>query len=231
MLTKPHHQLFAVHRLEANTARPRPETPPAPESKPAKLRSERTAVASPLITTETLSTILISLAAIAVVLALLGYFVPGARKWAGVSLAFPGLLLCLYGYATAVYIAFTEDDFYGWLFLLFPFYAAYYVVSRWDEMRSRLIMVGVGLVLLTIGGQFLEADRARDAERQRRKLWRTPDQPAPGWAVAPRAGTSAVRSGPVHDAPGVDSQVVIERRKYVLEGNGAILGVTGRLVG
>ena len=83
-------------------------------------------------------------------LALVGYFVPGVRKWLPAwPWRCPGLLLCLYGYASAVYIAFTEDDLYGWLFLLFPFYAAYYVVSRWDEMRSRLIMVGVGLALLT----------------------------------------------------------------------------------
>jgi hypothetical protein len=116
----------------------------------------------PVENTRMLPTILISLAAIAVVFAVVGYSVPGARKTAGVAFALPGLLLCLYGYATAVYIAFTEDDFYGWLFLLFPFYAAYYVVSRWDEMRSRLIMVGVGLALLAVGGNLLEADRARE---------------------------------------------------------------------
>ncbi len=137
-----------------NRARPRTQT-----GKTAKRKKRGR---EPVITTETLSKILIGLAAIAVVIALLGYFVPGARKWAGVSLALPGLLLCIYGYATAVYIAFTEDDFYGWLFLLFPFYAAYYVVSRWDEMRSRLIMVGIGLALLTVGGKFLEADRASE---------------------------------------------------------------------
>ncbi len=110
----------------------------------------------------TLPTLLVSLGAIAVVLIVVGYFVPSARRLSGLALALPGLLLCLYGYATAVYIAFTEDDFYGWLFLLFPFYAAYYVVSRWDEMRSRLIMVGLGLALLAVGGSFLEADRARE---------------------------------------------------------------------
>jgi hypothetical protein len=112
--------------------------------------------------TGTLPTLLVSLGAIAIVLVVVGYFVPSARRFSGVALALPGLLLCLYGYATAVYIAFTEDDFYGWLFLLFPFYAAYYVVSRWDEMRSRLIMVGLGLALLAVGGNFLEADRARE---------------------------------------------------------------------
>ena len=105
--------------------------------------------------------IIISLIAVAVMLALVAVFVPGARKPVGVALALPGLLLCLYGYASGIYIAFTEDDLYGWLCLLFPFYAAYYIVSRWDEMRSRLIMVGVGLTLLAVGGRFLEADLAR----------------------------------------------------------------------
>jgi hypothetical protein len=106
--------------------------------------------------------LLVILGVIAIVLVVVGYFVPSARRLSGLALALPGLLLCLYGYATAVYIAFTEDDFYGWLFLIFPFYAAYYVVSRWDEMRSRLIMVGLGLALLAVGGNFLEADRARE---------------------------------------------------------------------
>ena len=107
------------------------------------------------------STVIFSLAAIAVVLALVAVLVPGVRKPVGIALALPGLLVCLYGYATAVYIAFTEDDLYGWLFLLFPFYAAYYIVTRWDEMRSRVVMIVIGLTLLAIGGRFLEADRAR----------------------------------------------------------------------
>jgi hypothetical protein len=110
-----------------------------------------------------LPVILMSLAAFVVVLSLLGAFVPSIRWPVGVALTVPGLLLCLYGYASGVYIAFTEDDFHGWLCLLFPFYAAYYLVSRWDDMSSRLIMVVVGLVLLGIGGRMLEAEFARAA--------------------------------------------------------------------
>ena len=109
---------------------------------------------------------LISVGVVAVVLALLTVLMPTARKPVGVAIALPGLLLCLYGYASAVYIAFTEDDLYGWLCLLFPFYAAYYVVSRWDDMRSRLIMVVAGLVMLTIGGRMLEADRVAEESKK-----------------------------------------------------------------
>jgi hypothetical protein len=101
---------------------------------------------------------LITLAALAIVLTLLAVFVPGTRKFVGVTVAVPGLLLCLYGYASGAYIAFTEDDLFLWLYILIPCYSAYYCVSRWDEMRSRLVMVVVGLTLLTIGGRILEAD-------------------------------------------------------------------------
>jgi hypothetical protein len=108
---------------------------------------------------------MIILAAVCAVVALVGVFVPAVRVPIGVALALPGALLCLYGYATGAYIAFTEDDLHGWLFLLFPFYAAYYLVSRWDDMSSRLIMVVVGLVLLGIGGKILEAEVARAIAR------------------------------------------------------------------
>ena len=70
--------------------------------------------------------------------------------------ALAGLIVFLYGYGSGAYIAFTEDDLYGWLYLLFPPYAAYYFVSRWDEMSSRLVMLIVGLVLLAGGGRLLE---------------------------------------------------------------------------
>jgi hypothetical protein len=111
-----------------------------------------------------LPVILISLAAVAVVLAFLAVFVPSARWAVGMAIALPGLVLCLYGYATGVYVAFTEDDLYGWLFLIFPFFAAYYLVTRWEEMSSRVIMIVAGLVLLAIGGRMLEAEFVRAAE-------------------------------------------------------------------
>ena len=107
------------------------------------------------------SGVLVSLAVIAVLSAIVAVFIPILRTPVGVALALPGLLLCLYGYATGVYIAFSEDDLHGWLFLLIPFYAAYYIVSRWDDMYTRVIMVVAGLTLLAIGGRFLESDRAK----------------------------------------------------------------------
>jgi hypothetical protein len=96
-----------------------------------------------------------------VIVIFLATFVPVARVPIGIALALPGVLLCLYGFASGAYIAFTEDDLHGWLYLLFPFYAAYYLVSRWDDMSSRLIMVVLGLVLAGVGGRMLEGEVAR----------------------------------------------------------------------
>jgi hypothetical protein len=95
----------------------------------------------------------------AVVLVVLAVFVPGTRMNVGRGLALAGLILFVYGYGSGAYIAFTEDDLYGWLYLLFPPYTAYYFVSRWDEMSSRLVMLVVGLALLTGGGRLLEMER------------------------------------------------------------------------
>jgi hypothetical protein len=106
---------------------------------------------------------LIGLAGVVLVLVILAFLVPGTRTNVGRAVALVGLILFVYGYASGAYIAFTEDDLYGWLYLLFPPYAAYYFVSRWDEMSSRLAMLVVGLTLLTGGGRLLESERPADA--------------------------------------------------------------------
>jgi hypothetical protein len=102
---------------------------------------------------------LIGLTGVALVLVIVALFVPGTRINIGRAVALAGLVLFVYGYGSGAYIAFTEDDLYGWLYLLFPPYAAYYFVSRWDEMSSRLVMLIVGLTLLSGGGMLLEMER------------------------------------------------------------------------
>ena len=195
--------------------------------------------------------ILITMAALVILLILLAAIAPSTRKIVGMAIALPGLLLCVYGYASGAYIAFTEDDLYLWLYILIPCYAAYYYVSRWDEMRSRLAMVVVGLILLSIGGQMLKADLVpKDAGKAGAALSVSPGR---GFAEMrlplPRAGLITAASDHFADGllffeeehraaasvsdggAGVDTKVVVERGEDVLEGDGAILGVTGRLVG
>ncbi len=106
---------------------------------------------------------LVGLTGVALVLVIVALFVPGTRINIARAVALAGLVLFVYGYGSGAYIAFTEDDLYGWLYLFFPPYAAYYFVSRWDEMSSRLVMLVVGLTLLVGGGRLLEMERPVDA--------------------------------------------------------------------
>jgi DNA-directed RNA polymerase subunit RPC12/RpoP len=106
---------------------------------------------------------LIGLTCVAVVLVILAIFVPSTRMNVGRGIALTGLILFVYGYASGCYIAFTEDGLYGWLYLIFPPYAAYYFLSRWDEMSSRLVMIVIGLTLLVGGGRLLEFEHPVDA--------------------------------------------------------------------
>ena len=118
----------------------------------------------------------------------------------GRAVALAGLIIFLYGYGSGAYIAFTEDDLYGWLYLIFPPYAAYYFVSRWDEMSSRLVMLIVGLAMLAGGGRLLETARALPTRATKEAIAAPPELMLPfrstrGSAGARRAGTSAGRSG------------------------------------
>jgi hypothetical protein len=121
-------------------------------------------------------------AAIVVVIALLSLAVlpPVGLKAVGIVFAAAGLVLTLYGYFTGAYIAFTEDSLYCMLYLLIPLYTAYYVFSRWDEMRSRLALVLVGLALLSVGGKLLETGVARSGPAKAEAAWAAPPIPESG---------------------------------------------------
>jgi hypothetical protein len=123
----------------------------------SSLRRARDSARSPLALLS--GTSLIGLGCVVFVLVLIAVFVPGARLNIGRAIALAGLILFFYGYGSGAYIAFTEDDLYGWLYLLFPPYAAYYYISRWDEMNSRLVMLILGLAMLAGGGHLLEMER------------------------------------------------------------------------
>ncbi len=86
---------------------------------------------------------------------------PAGLMAGGMVFAIAGLILTLYGYGSGAYIAFTEDSLHGMLYLIIPLYTAYYVLSRWDEMRSRLAIVLVGLAFLAVGSKLMETGNAR----------------------------------------------------------------------
>ena len=77
-------------------------------------------------------------------------FVPRGVVVAGSAMILLGMAMVLVGYAAGAYGAFCEDFLYGFFYLVIPLYTAYYLVTRWDDLRGwfALSTAGVGLVLL-----------------------------------------------------------------------------------
>ena len=141
---------------------------------------------------------LIGLAVVVAVLVCIAVVVPDTRMNVGRLVALVGLVLFVYGYGSGAYIAFTEDDLYGWLYLLFPPYAAYYFVSRWDEMRSRLVMLARRLGSARRWRAVARGGTPRRCGRQRRNRRAALTDNVAGFAV--------VRAQPV-DRGGLSNQL------------------------
>lgn len=62
-----------------------------------------------------------------------------------------GAILILAGHLAGAYGAFSEDFIYGLLYLLIPFYTAYYIVTRWDDMWVWFTCSTVGVGVSMIG--------------------------------------------------------------------------------
>ncbi len=86
----------------------------------------------------------------AMVLPATALFVPHGVVIAGSTMVLFGTAMVLVGYAAGAYGAFSEDFLYGFFYLVFPLYTAYYLVTRWVDLRwwFALSTAGVGLVLL-----------------------------------------------------------------------------------
>ena len=93
----------------------------------------------------------------AVLLGLVAGLVPGGTMIAGGLLALVGMLLMLAGHAMGAYVAFTEDALHGWLYLLVPIYAAYYLVENWAEMWRWFALTVAGAAILAVAGPILRA--------------------------------------------------------------------------
>ncbi len=80
-------------------------------------------------------------------------FVPRGVAIAGSTMVLLGMAMVLVGYAAGAYGAFSEDFLYGFFYLAIPLYTAYYLVTRWDDLRwwFALSTAGVGLVMLGTG--------------------------------------------------------------------------------
>lgn len=90
--------------------------------------------------------------AFALILAAIALFAPQGTWLAGCVLLVMGAVLILAGHLAGAYGAFSEDSLYGFLYLLIPFFTAYYIVTRWDDMWFWFTCstVGVGVSLAGI---------------------------------------------------------------------------------
>ncbi|MHB1558690.1 MAG: hypothetical protein ACYC61_14625 [Isosphaeraceae bacterium] len=85
--------------------------------------------------------------ALALVLAGIALFAPhGVLMVAWVLMAL-GCVMILVGFAVGAFGAFSEDFLYGFLYVVIPCYAAYYMVTRWDDLWIWFACItgGVGL--------------------------------------------------------------------------------------
>lgn len=88
--------------------------------------------------------------ALVVILTGIALLAPHGTWLAGCTLIVIGGLLVPLAFLAGAYGAFSEELLYGFLYLAIPLYAAYYLVTRWDDVWPWVVCAtaGVGLVLL-----------------------------------------------------------------------------------
>jgi hypothetical protein len=89
---------------------------------------------------------------LAVTIAAIALLAPNGLLIAACAVIILGCALILVGYGVGAYGAFSEDFIYGFLYLVIPPYAAYYLVTRWDDLWVwfACMTLGVGIILLGI---------------------------------------------------------------------------------
>ncbi|MFO0892058.1 MAG: hypothetical protein U0790_23340 [Isosphaeraceae bacterium] len=90
-----------------------------------------------------------------VTLGLIILLAPHGTWLAGCILLVIGSLMVIAGYAAGAYGAFQEDLLYGLLYLTIPFYTAYYMVTRWDDLWIWLTGSTIGVVLVLLGTELI----------------------------------------------------------------------------
>ena len=91
------------------------------------------------------------------ILALIAMFAPQGLLIVGATLLIVGSLMVLAGFFAGAYGAFSEDSLYGFLYLAIPFYAGYYMVTRWDDLWRWFACATAGIVLISAGSAILRS--------------------------------------------------------------------------
>jgi hypothetical protein len=84
------------------------------------------------------------------ILTAIAFLAPHGIWLVGFILIAVGGILVPVAYVAGAYGAFSEDSLYGLLYIMIPFYVAYYLATRWEDLWVWVACatVGVGLVLL-----------------------------------------------------------------------------------
>ena len=82
-------------------------------------------------------------------------FAPRGTLIVGCLFLILGSMMVLVGYGVGAYGAFHEDILYGILYLLVPLYAAYYLLTRWDDLWVWFACSTAGVALVLLGTEML----------------------------------------------------------------------------
>lgn len=104
--------------------------------------------------------VLAGLAAVGGALVIATFLIPGFLVIGGWTLCGMGTLLVAVGYLVGAYAAFMEDFLYGFVYLVFPLYTGYYLVSRWDDLWPWFSASTVGFLIFLAGTTALQASLA-----------------------------------------------------------------------
>jgi hypothetical protein len=77
-----------------------------------------------------------------------------------------GALLILVGYSVGFWAAFREDSLYAFFYCVFPPYAAYYILTRFEDLWPWFLAMTVGAGLVTVGGTIAESKLRNQPEPQ-----------------------------------------------------------------
>lgn len=82
-------------------------------------------------------------------------FAPRGVVIVGCVLLAVGCVMVLAGYAAGAFGAFSEDFLYGFLYMVIPLYAGYYLLTRWDDLWPWFTCATAGFFLVLFATELL----------------------------------------------------------------------------
>jgi hypothetical protein len=151
----------------ASPARPGPE--PVPPTRPlvSAVKKKRRNAVRPWENPKVRGA-LVGVLVLVLVLAAIALFVPGGKRMVGLTLVVAGGLTFLAGYLAGAYGAFSEDFLFGFLYLAVPFYTAYYIVTRGEDLWRWFIAMIVGTLILLTGVSLVSSSDDDSKDRSNR---------------------------------------------------------------